>query len=104
VNLLKKPLSQVHPTTSFEEDIGRLREEIGAAASRVFRELARAVIKLEKYEWDGSLPVKPLGTRDDTFAYEFSPGFACTFRRETELDDENQPALIHLFLERVMRA
>jgi hypothetical protein len=101
---VKKIPIQIRPTNKFDGDIGHLREEMGEAADQVFRDLATALKKLDKYDWDGPLPVKPFGSRGDTFAYEFSPGFVFTFRRETDRVEEKQPTLIRLFLKRVMRA
>lgn len=86
------------------EDIEQLREDLGTRADQVIDALAKAVKKLDGYEWDDSLPVRKAGWPGDTYTYEFYPGYVVTFRRETDRNERKQPILIHLYLKRVMGA
>ena len=98
---MAEPPCRIHPTESFYRDVDLLREELGAGAEAVLKDLAKAVKALEKAPADP--PVERSGWIGDKFAYPFGNGFVLTFRRATDLDERKQPKLIHLYLKRVMR-
>lgn len=72
---------------------------MGEEAKAILHDLARAVIDLDNYKWDGSLPIKPYGLYGDEFSFAFHAQYVFIFRRYTERDERKQPVRVHIYLE-----
>jgi hypothetical protein len=96
-----QPLTEIHPTKSFFNDLDTLAEASGPAGDQLVLLCVAAIGRLQREDL-GLLPLKSYGVVGDSYIYKFAETHSFTFRVHTDRDGDGHPLKVHYYLKRIL--
>jgi hypothetical protein len=96
-----QPLTEIHPTKSFFNDLDTLAEASGPAGDQLVLFCVAAIGRLQREDL-GLLPLKSYGVVGDSYIYKFAETHSFTFRVHTDRDGDGHPLKVHYYLKRIL--